>query len=475
MTDWQAFGIPSGVEETPAGELSGRGFTERPGHSVAILDPAPDGLGLRPVLHRQRFDSTVVSHRIAGLDDLGYSHVKGATAVPASVSKCVARARNRLNAVGQLLGGNSVQSGDSAFYHYTLKSAQPNIQPFVEANFPRRDHHLHLKGTANLPQGMTEVDQVNLVTGLCLFSAAAAVVELDHGRQQIVRLDGANHCNQKVRDIVVNDELSLYEHEAITRLTGAVSDLASAMHDSVPVSITIDIPRVQYYFYPLDWMRRGLITPRLVLKWFDHVDERHERIADLSRARILVDGAISSPTVRHSSGLGELAGFLRSAVASGRVPELTELVSLIASGNDPLWTLVLGVTHPRDLLELAGLSYLVEELRAGHSSSAMAGFHHLGIMVENYSERVLFERANKVAKQIQQQHPELSFPIVGLYPLQRFFIKNTISPLGTYQHAPDRIVADARQKSIDLFDVVNELYAPQRNHQELILGDPSFT
>lgn len=64
------------------------------------------------------------------------------------------------------------------------------------------------------------------------------------------------------------------------------------------LSVTIDVPRVRYYLYLMGAFDRGLITPDLVLDWFNIVDERHILIIKFFRKH--TDSRISS----ESSGRG---------------------------------------------------------------------------------------------------------------------------------------------------------------------------
>ncbi|MFF4369275.1 hypothetical protein [Streptomyces sp. NPDC001594] len=340
---------------------------------------------------------------------------------------------------------------------------EENTVVFAEARFARsQPQFLHLQGAKAIPDGGMKPDHVNFKTGPCLFGARAVRVFDEAGGQLDVLSPRKNSLSHRLTRVWADPELSLYEYEAVLRQTRAIADVASATPPDALLTVTIDIPRVQYYLYLLDAFRRQLASPGLLLEWFDLVDLRHDRLVDFFRDRLhaeLKEVARDDVTVRASDGLDALASPIRADVARNAVPRLEALLDDLAATGDAAWTLLLDTQPPRDMAALGTASYLVEALRTAvvHEGNGT----DLGIHVEDYREWKILDRAERVLDGIRSAGYQTSPGIMlGMYPLERIINSSPARrPAELYYLDPGRRAVDERGREVDLFDAVGALYA----------------
>ncbi|MDH6630623.1 hypothetical protein M2271_008484 [Streptomyces sp. LBL] len=227
------------------------------------------------------------------------------------------RATRRLKRVGEFFGTGHPTGGDSALGIQI--GERGSVVIFGQACFRQKQHHfLHLKGAKQLPVAPTNVNKINLVTGPCLFSNRALRFFDESGGLYNILIAQGGPPPRRLTQVQVDDEFSLYEYESVLRQTRVIADIVSTLPAAASLTITVDIPRVQYYFYLLDAFRNGLVDSGLALDWIHLVDLRHARLTELFRNRLSVGlQGISSGkvTIRESEALNDLAPYIYDAVA----------------------------------------------------------------------------------------------------------------------------------------------------------------
>jgi hypothetical protein len=317
---------------------------------------------------------------------------------------------------------------------------------------------MHLKGTKDLPQSAADLAGINVVTGPCLFSNRALRFFDEDGNAPLLIRENPDMPTKRLSKISVDSNLSLYEYESVMRQTSVITGLTRCISPELSLSITIDVPRVQYYLYLMVVFDRGLITPDLVLDWFDIVDERHILISNLFRNQLTVDlPANRQVEIRTSSALGELAEVIRQRISAGRTPETAKLVHVLRE-VDPLWALLPEEEIPCDLTQLGAMSYVIEELRAGMSEHN--GDRRVGVLIENYMEWKIHRSATRIATVLQQNHQRLGFRMLGMYPMERLLIAGDShrSAGALYRQDPGRRAVSTRGELVDLLAVTRSLY-----------------
>jgi hypothetical protein len=359
---------------------------------IAIVDVAERGRPSRVAWHRPDPER---SYPLPGLS--GVAHV--GTSRGSVDDRRIRRQLTRLGRLVPLL--SALEPGRTGICRVTGADAAPNATAFAAARIGDREQHLFTRGVDHVPP---DVERVRIVTGLCLWgthamrgvSATGEPIDVV-GRRPVVA--------ERLARLVEDDRLSLYELESATRLMRLVADLVATLPDQVPVTVTLDVPRVQYYCHLLDAFADGFIGRDLLLYWFDRVDARFTRISELlSRELAACVGAGRCPAVQMSRGLAAVEHEIREHVDAGRAPCGGRLFSVLA-GEDPVWRRLADAVEPHGLADLIGCSYAGELLR--HSDD-------LVIAVDDYAESKIYQCAQRLARMVDEP-----FAAIGLYPLGR--------------------------------------------------------
>lgn len=130
----------------------------------------------------------------------------------------------------------------------------------------------------NLKKSPIEFTRVVFTT--CMFGTDFANVITESGRKVPIT---ERHSRQSVVDgravkLLIHSQLSLYEREAIKRLTSIVKLLT---YNGKVDAITTAFPRGAYYSFLLDDLEDGWVSPSMVLQWFDEVDQRVQILQDI--------------------------------------------------------------------------------------------------------------------------------------------------------------------------------------------------
>ncbi|WP_320775093.1 hypothetical protein [Streptomyces sp. CRN 30] len=401
----------------------------------------PDGSGPRPV---------------PGTEGLWQTAATGAP----DQEKAVRRAFQRVHTLGEYLGEGDFATGADALIVRSRRD-QAHKAVFAGAEFGGSRHRVHIKGARNLQGTARHADRVELVSGVCLFSHRNLRFVDEHGdRTELLRADAAPPA-ARLRSIVTEGELSFYEYETVVRQARVIGDVAAMLPSSLPLTVTLDVPRVQYYLYLLDAFQGGLVATELVQDYFRLVDGRYTQVLDLFRRHIrraLDATGRTDATLRVAPGLDPLAECLWEAVTTGGVPDDEDLLGLMLATGDPLWKELreLDVPHGRHCLGYT--SYLAELLRATGLSDETGGA--LSINVDSFGEALLFDQARQLRQRLDP--PDDGLPSLGIYAAETV---QTLRPDGhaasLYLTDPGRYAVDEDGARVDLFGLVDGVYAPR--------------
>ncbi|WP_447034707.1 hypothetical protein [Streptomyces sp. DSM 118878] len=367
-----------------------------------------------------------------------------------------ARVLHRIGELGRCLGTAQPMAGQGAL---SIDMGAGTTVIFAEARLGPQRHFLHLMGAKHLPAETP--GEINLVSGPCVFGSGTLWGRSDNGARVDLLHAQSTPFPCPLAAIEETPGPSLYEYESVLRRVRLIADVAAALPRTVPLNITIDIPRVQYYLYLLDAYCGGLVSAELALEWFRMVDARHALAAGLFRDRLRSELAAidrQDVLVRESSALGELAPHLRKAVRRGAIPCADDLTAVLAAGGDPVWKLLLDLDPPKEVADFGPASYVVEELRAAniHEDSAPS----MGIAVENQTEWKVFERSRGILREMTADRASVPGQLLGVYPSERLL---NIDPHGRWVYPyfleTGRHALDEDGNTVDLFTVIDELYA----------------
>jgi hypothetical protein len=362
--------------------------------------------------------------------------------VERGIGRPVARSVRRVRSLAPFLGTDRLHVGDGVFCE-VLEPPSANVSVFAPVSLGSRGYHVLMMGGDSLPKTVTSFGAVNFVTGWCLFSNRAARLRSDRGSFSCLT-PNAPPVDAPVGSIESSWELTLYELESALRLPWLTADMIALLPLEMPVTVTIDVPRVQYYLYLFDAFQRGFVAPELMLFWFDLVDERNSRVCDLLErelAAALSDVLPSrSVRVRRADGMGHLEPWIRDAVETRTPPEVAAIAGLL-SADDALWSLAIGKTSPASYRDLINLSYVVEQLRGGTNCGSERP--PLGIAIDNPSERRACARARAIAREVRGEGGNgRGMSLLGLHPLERAFTSEATGPSDLYYNDPGHAFVD---------------------------------
>jgi hypothetical protein len=403
---------------------------------------------------------------VNGVNDLFYFGRNGSgdlvlsdidTPMIPQADRAVTRAQKRLKSLGPLLGLGEQSTDRTAIVQVSGLPANPNYSVFNELMIADQPEFVLTAGTEELPP-LQKLTAINLVTGSCLFSNRALRLCTADKQKHEVLLPLAKPLDKPVDRIEYDDRLTLYELEAARRLGRFTGMVSARLATTKVVSVTLDIPRSQYYFYVLEAYGKGLISRKLLIEWAQLIDERHERICTLFEAEIQTGAELVGnhlvPKVLRTTKLDDVS----RAISEGENLSLGAIKAQLMS--DQVWALGLDNSSVESFQDLIHLSYAVELLRAGGLTYQTDGWQ-LGLEVDNFSEWKIFENARKLAEKIILNHPELEFNchLLGLYPLERIFTSQETGRSELYVHDPGQELVDvAGGRTIGPGELVDEMY-----------------
>ncbi|WP_409239780.1 hypothetical protein [Streptomyces sp. PA5.6] len=428
-----------------------------PGTDDLLVIKQTEPAGEPAILHR--YDTPEGSHPrpVPGTEGLWQT---AATDAP-DQDKAVRRAFQRVHTLGKYFDADDLTEGADALIVRSRRD-QAHKAVFAGAAFRGGHHRLHIKGARKLTGTARDAECVELVSGVCLFSHQNLRFTDEHGHcAELLRADAAPLA-ARLRSIVTEGELSFYEYEAVMRQSRVIGDVAAMLPSSLSLTVTVDVPRVQYYLYLLDAFQSGLIATELAQRYFSLVDGRYTRVLDLfcRHIRRALDAAgRTDATVRTAPGLDPLAECLWEAVTTGEVPHDDELLSEMVTTGDPMWKELRELGVPRTRHCLGYTSYLAELLRSAGLSDDTKGA--LSINVDSFGEVMLFDDARQLRERLGA--PD-DLPSLGIYAAETVqTLRPDGHPASLYLTDPGRYAVDESGASVDLFRLMDTLYAPPSN------------
>lgn len=433
---------------------------------VAIVDASSASAPARLRLHDP--GAHTASHRLPGVRSFSYHQLAGhdgQIARPAwddtRVCRPVARSVRRLRSLARFLGTDRLRVGEGAFCE-VIEPPSANVAVFAPWSFGRRQYHVMMSGGDSLPATVRDFAAVNVVTGSCLFS------------DRVVRLHGAGDGDTSFSCVTPSSApidapvhriesawpLTLYEFESACRLPWLSADVIALLPPRLPVTVTIDVPRVQYYVYLLDAFQRGLIASKWMWRWFELVDERNARVSALLEREFAIALSEMLPGrfvgMRRAEGMAGLEPAIRRSVQT-RSPLSVAALAAMLSTADAVWSTAIGGKTPSSYRELVNLSYAVEQLRGG-----IAEQHEhprLGIAIDSPSERRAHSQARTIARDVSKDSASgLRASLLGLHPLERVFTSKATGPSDLYYNDPGRMFVDQAARYYGIAELLEAVY-----------------
>ena len=309
----------------------------------------------------------------------------------------------------------------------------------------------------NLPkEPLTAFDELNTVTGGCLWSSQGAQVTTASGRGfDLVGQASSAMLNEEVREIRCADGLTGYEAEISERLNHGLAALVRGARGP-RLTVTLDVPREHYLLYIHDAARRGLIPLRLRQYWGKSVLSHSSMMVEYNLGRLneFFSNRSGAPrAITRSRELERVAPRILEQLLQDEVPPLGEIVDF--GTKDPVWRLLFdSLGTPQTVQQVNGYAYSAALLRlalSGRRTSRLALEHDTG------SEAKIYDNVARVAK----KNPRLPINAIAVLSAESFIAVTEGSEderPGTYHNDPGHRFLTPKGREIEMRELLRRLY-----------------
>lgn len=219
---------------------------------------------------------------------------------------------------------------------------------------------------------------VQILSGCCLFGVNSAYGVSENGEPVFMSdHDSLQAIKSPIVDFMVNDKVHPYEAETIARLSESLRYIAP----SASRSIYFHLPELEYQGYGLELYRKGLLSEDLLRKWFIHVHQRVQGLAQLISRRVNAPIEFVAP----------LAVVKEKIEDDVHTIHLAEIVQSLYD-HDKSWRFLLSrSSEPRDFIALNQMSYQAAYLQRAINGSPT-------IIIENPNEVRIWDSVREVLK-----------------------------------------------------------------------------
>lgn len=329
---------------------------------------------------------------------------------------------------------------------------------------------------------LTEFSSVNILSGICLFSQEH--LGYLHGESAPTPDSSETTPIEPSDDLVplpVDQRPTLYEIESLVRLPNAIADIVSILPATIDTTITLDVPRVQYYAFLLDLYAGGRCSREHIKSWLEVIDRRHNQIAKVFERAVqdaLRRRGVSRGNVRIelSTGLEEVIPYIRGTIEQGNSPSVENLLRELLK-LDPLfreyYEHLPQLQHPpQNLVDLCFTSYTYQVLRPvfqrvheNKSSEIDAPKAHRGnrqllINIDNAAEWRIYSQAEKMLKGYQKRYSSIINPLLlGIFPSELIFTAENTGRTSLYLRNVGQYICDESERRIvSPSDIVKKVY-----------------
>lgn len=364
-----------------------------------------------------------------------------------------------------------------------IRSVVPN-QPEPFATSTEVDTQFFNLRSSNLKakDKIEDFSSVNILSGICLFSQEH--LGYPHGEPAPASNDSETTPIEPSDHIVplpLDQQPTLYEIESLVRLPNAIADIVSILPATIDVTITLDVPRAQYYAFLLDLYARGHCSKEHIKSWLEIIDRRHNQVAEVFERAVqdaLQRRGVSSKNIRIelSTGLQEVIPYIQKTIDQDSAPSVGDLLRELLS-LDPLFReyyehLPQPQNPPNNLVDLCFTSYSYQVLRpvfrrVRESRSSGSGAQkapsvdrQLLINIDNAAEWRIYSQAEKMLKGYQRKYSSVINPLLlGMFPSELVFTAENTGRTSLYlRNAGQEIYDESERKTVCPSDIVEKVY-----------------
>lgn len=380
------------------------------------------------------------------------------------LKKMAARLFNRFDRFADFLQSDNLSFGSTGFL--IEQSSSKSLYRHMQIG----DHHhfIHAQGIKHFPVPITHYSRINIVSGICLFGLQAIYAVTEDDRHVNVLSGRIKEPETSIHHFYCDPHPSLYEIESIYRLSRLIVDMVSILPTHIPITITIDIPRIQYFINLLYLIQSKKLSFPLFTQWMELVNQRCAMIQSIIIETIhfflskVTDKKMENVSLSFSEEFQPVEDLIVNAISSTRIPTLTELVTQL-SEQDDMWSLIFKIDPPQTYRELSYQSYVMNVLRKSLRKKVEPT--EILLEIENSLEKKIYDHAKHYYKMLMRKYTnQYQMNLVGLYPLELIFAspwKNTL-----YFQESDHELKDDEGNVYSIFSVLEKIY--KESHHEFI-------
>ncbi|KAJ5648903.1 uncharacterized protein N7484_002626 [Penicillium longicatenatum] len=280
--------------------------------------------------------------------------------------------------------------------------------------------------------------RIDINTGICLYSKAS--LGLDPGNAQVVGDEG----KPVIPRLPHNIKPTIYELEAIMRLSSAIADTVSLVGHSnrspeTVISINIDIPDIQYYWTACELFEKGHVDLEFTKAWIAAIDRRRGQLANIMTTvlrSMIVERHVDGIEINITTGTEAVAELIKSKLDAGETPSMEEALSVLKSQgpNAARWRGMFNNMDPRDhptnMLDFGRLVYIFKAVRSAlerEDTEIDCSGKRLIIQIDNIAEWRIMMRSKDFLKRYFKSLPKGTEEdiLIGLFPIERIFLAGT--------------------------------------------------
>lgn len=354
--------------------------------------------------------------------------------------------------------------------------------PFAETE-PDDTQFFNLRSSSlKAKDKITEFSSVNILSGICLFSQEHlgylhGESASDSDNSETTPIESSDH----LVPLPIDQRPTLYEIESLVRLPNAIADIVSILPASIDATITLDVPRAQYYAFLLDLYAGGRCSREHIKSWLEIIDKRHDQIAKVFERAVhdaLRRRGVNRNNVRIelSTGLEEVIPYIQKTIEQGNSPSVENLLQELLK-LDPLfkeyYEHLPQLQHPpQNLVNLCFTSYTYQVLRpvfqrvheSRSSGSDTQKIHpvnrQLLINIDNPAEWRIYSQAEKMLKGYQKKYSSVINPLLlGIFPSELIFTAENTGRTSLYlRNVGQYIYDESETRTVSPSDIVEKVY-----------------
>lgn len=283
--------------------------------------------------------------------------------------------------------------------------------PFLQIHFDNFPSPIFVRGRSmyGIPLSAHATPELTILSGPCLFGTHG--ITLLNENQEIEEI--LNPYRQKsfgrIVEIQIVDALSIYELEFVQRIGKTISHIATHTNTK---SISLHVPREEYYLYLLERKMHGEISEPVKDKYLNAINDRNEHLKSLLREVIGDKIEFIQPLLCIRD---EIEALLYDQCQSEEKC-IRILIEKLCDKSSTFKTLV-SLAPPRHLHDISNLSYLSGYVDAAKCTE---NDQRAALIIQNAPEEATF---STLVERIKIQN-HLPIRIAALFSHERIFLRD---------------------------------------------------